>query len=106
MTATRSERSPEDVPTSVTLVPRAAVEATPSRTLDDALRTVVGLNLPLASSNVLQPINDHVSMRGLGGDRVAGPRQHLVRGLVQQLGDAARTAWRPTRRTAPSTRVA
>jgi outer membrane receptor protein involved in Fe transport len=88
VTATRSEQSPEDVSMSVTLVPRAAIEATPSRTLDDALRTVVGLNLPLASSNVLQPINDHVSMRGLGGDRAlvlldGVPLNDPVMGYVQ-----------------------
>src|SRR5512140_3044633 len=40
VTATRSEQSPEDVSMSVTLVPCTAIETTPSRTLDDALRTV------------------------------------------------------------------
>jgi len=77
VTATRSERSVEDVPVSVTVVPREAIEKAPSRTLDDALRTVVGLNLPLGNSNVIQPTTNHVSMRGLGGDRTlssTGPR--------------------------------
>ena len=69
MTATRSERSAEDVPVSVTVVPRETIENAPSRTLDDALRNVVGLNLPLGSSNTIQPTTNHVSMRGLGGDR-------------------------------------
>ena len=54
---------------SVTVVPRETIENAPSRTLDDALRNVVGLNLPLGSSNTIQPTTNHVSMRGLGGDR-------------------------------------
>jgi outer membrane receptor protein involved in Fe transport len=53
----------------VTVVPHEALERAPSRTLDDALRTVVGLNLPLGNSNLIQPTTNHVSMRGLGGDR-------------------------------------
>ncbi|MBI5439835.1 MAG: TonB-dependent receptor, partial [Deltaproteobacteria bacterium] len=69
VTATRSERSAADVPVSVTVVPRAEIGNAPARTLDDALRNVVGLNLPLGSSNTIQPTTNHVSMRGLGGDR-------------------------------------
>lgn len=69
VTATRGERSAADVPVSVTVVPRETVEDAPARTLDDALRNVVGLNLPLGSSNTIQPTTNHVSMRGLGGDR-------------------------------------
>ena len=69
VTATRSPLSLEDVPVSVTLVPQEVLERAPSRTLDDALRTVTGLNLPLNSSNMTQPSTNHVSMRGLGGDR-------------------------------------
>jgi outer membrane receptor for ferrienterochelin and colicin len=69
VSATRTERPLEDVPVSVTVVPREALERAPSRTLDDALRTVVGLNLPLGNSNLIQPTTNRVSMRGLGGDR-------------------------------------
>jgi outer membrane receptor protein involved in Fe transport len=69
VSATRTERALEDVPVSVTVVPHEALERAPSRTLDDALRTVVGLNLPLGNSNLIQPTTNRVSMRGLGGDR-------------------------------------
>jgi len=69
VSATRTEQSLTDVPVSVTVVPKEALERAPSRTLDDALRTVVGLNLPLGNSNLIQPTTNHVSMRGLGGDR-------------------------------------
>ncbi len=69
VSATRTERSLEDVPVSVTVVPKEVLERAPSRTLDDALRTVVGLNLPLGNSNLIQATTNHVSMRGLGGDR-------------------------------------
>lgn len=88
VTATRSERSVEDVPVSVTVVPRGQIEDAPSRTLDDALRNVVGLNLPLGSSNTIQPTTNHVSMRGLGGDRAlvlldGVPLNDAVNGYVQ-----------------------
>ncbi|MBK9089470.1 MAG: TonB-dependent receptor [Holophagales bacterium] len=88
VTATRSERSAEDVPVSVTVVPRETIENAPSRTLDDALRNVVGLNLPLGSSNTIQPTTNHVSMRGLGGDRAlvlldGVPLNDAVNGYVQ-----------------------
>jgi outer membrane receptor protein involved in Fe transport len=69
VTATRSERSAADVPVSVTVVSRERIESAPARTLDDALRNVIGLNLPLGSSNTIQPTTNRVSMRGLGGDR-------------------------------------
>lgn len=69
VTATRSERSAEDVPVSVTVVPREEIEQSPTRTFDDTLRTVVGLNLPLGNSNLIQPTTNNVSMRGLGGNR-------------------------------------
>lgn len=69
VSATRTESSLEDVPVSVTVIPREVLESAPSRTLDDALRTVVGLNLPLGNSNLIQPTTNRVSMRGLGGDR-------------------------------------
>jgi outer membrane receptor protein involved in Fe transport len=69
VTATRTEQSAEEVPVSVTVVPREAMVESPTRTLDDALRTVVGLNLPLGNSNLIQPTTNNVSMRGLGGNR-------------------------------------
>jgi len=69
VTATRSDRSATDLPVSATVLPRKAIENAPARTLDDALRGVIGLNLPLGSSNTIQPTTNRVSMRGLGGDR-------------------------------------
>ena len=69
VTATRTERSLEDLPVSTTVVPREVIEETPAHTLPDALRTIVGLNLPLPSSNLVYPTTNRVSMRGLGGTR-------------------------------------
>lgn len=69
VTATRTEQSAGDVPVSVTVVPRKEIERSPTRTFDDTLRTVVGLNLPLGNSNLIQPTTNNVSMRGLGGNR-------------------------------------
>ena len=87
VTATRGERSAEDVPVSVTLVPREVLEQAPTRTLDDALRPVVGLTLPLGNSNLIQPTTNNVSMRGLGGSRAlvlldGVPQNDAVAGYV------------------------
>lgn len=69
VTATRSERPIEEVPVSVTVVDRQEIEAAPALTTDDLLRTVAGVNMPLASSTVIHPLSSFVSMRGLGGAR-------------------------------------
>jgi outer membrane receptor protein involved in Fe transport len=69
VTATRTEQAAGEVPVSVTVVPREELEESPTRTLDDSLRTVVGLNLPLGNSNLIQPTTNNISMRGLGGNR-------------------------------------
>jgi len=89
VTATRSERSAVDVPVSVTLVPREVLDEAPSRTLDDALRTVVGLNLPLGNSNLIQPTTNNVSMRGLGGSRALV----LLDGIPQNDAVAGYVHW-------------
>lgn len=89
VTATRSERPAGEVPVSVTLVDREALESAPSRTLDDALRTIPGLNLPLGNSNLIQPTTNNVSMRGLGGSRVLV----LLDGVPQNDGAGGHIHW-------------
>jgi outer membrane receptor protein involved in Fe transport len=69
VTATRNERPGENVPMSVTVVPASSVAEAPSRTVDDLLRTVIGVNLPFGNSLVQFPDSNKVSMRGLGGHR-------------------------------------
>ena len=69
VTATRSQRTIADQPLSVTVVERRQIEDTPAQSLDDVLRTVPGVNVPLAASYQLHPTAGSVSMRGLGGIR-------------------------------------
>ena len=69
VTATRSERSITDVPASVSVVDSTQIEGTPGKTLDDILRRVPSVDLPLASSYQVHPTALSVSMRGLGGIR-------------------------------------
>jgi outer membrane receptor protein involved in Fe transport len=69
VTATRSARSITDVPASVSVVVSAQIEGTPGKTLDDVLRRVPSVDLPLASSYQVHPTALNVSMRGLGGIR-------------------------------------
>ncbi|MGH8769641.1 MAG: TonB-dependent receptor [Burkholderiales bacterium] len=69
VTATRTERALEDVPASVSVVPAHQLQETPAQSLDDALRTVPGLNLPLVSSYATHPTANSISLRGLSGTR-------------------------------------
>jgi outer membrane receptor protein involved in Fe transport len=67
VTATRSERSLTDVPESASIVSATQVQDTPAQALDDVLRHVPGVNLPIQSGIEAHPTADNVSMRGLGG---------------------------------------
>ena len=67
VTATRSEVATSEQPLSSTVVTSTQILETPAQSLDDVLRTVVGLNLPDYSSWAQHPTANTVSMRGLGG---------------------------------------
>ncbi|HET9793913.1 MAG TPA: TonB-dependent receptor [Thermoanaerobaculia bacterium] len=69
VSATRVERSVEDVPLSVTVMGPAQIEHTPAQTTDDLLRTVPGVNMPPTSSTYLFPTTQTFSMRGAGARR-------------------------------------
>jgi outer membrane receptor protein involved in Fe transport len=69
VTATRFARSLADVPASVSVVTRDQIEGTPARTIDDVLRRVPSVDLPIASTNEQHPTDTIVSMRGLSGIR-------------------------------------
>lgn len=69
VTATRSARSLQDVPVSASVVTGADIAATPAKSLDDILRRVPSVDLPIAASYQLHPTALNVSMRGLGGIR-------------------------------------
>ena len=55
VTATRSAQRIEDVPASVSVVTREQLDDTPARTIDDVLRRVPSVDLPLASTNEQHP---------------------------------------------------
>jgi len=69
VTATRSERSIDEVPESVSVVTSQAIADTPGQALDDILRRSPSVDLPNATSYQLHPTADNISMRGLGGIR-------------------------------------
>jgi outer membrane receptor protein involved in Fe transport len=69
VTATRSPRPLADVPASVSVVTADAIEGTPARTIDDVLRRVPSVDLPIAGTDEQHPTNTIVSMRGLSGIR-------------------------------------
>lgn len=67
VTANRSDLGATLQPFSASTVTAEQILATPAQSLDDVLRTVVGLNLPDYSSWAQHPTANLVSMRGLGG---------------------------------------
>ncbi|HEY7161128.1 MAG TPA: TonB-dependent receptor, partial [Acidobacteriota bacterium] len=69
VTVTRSERSLADQPASVSLINEQQIEQTPANSMDDVLRTVPSVNLPMVSSYQVHPTANSISMRGLGGIR-------------------------------------
>src|ERR1700745_3484837 len=68
--ATRSERSLADLPVSVTVLEQEQIQTAPAHAMDDILRTVPSLNLPLGSTIVQHPTSNLVGIRGLGAPRV------------------------------------
>jgi len=67
VTATRTPRTVSELPVSTTVVRGDEIRATPSLSLDDALRTVPGLNVPFESAVVAHYTSNAISMRGIGG---------------------------------------
>jgi len=69
VTATRTERLAGEVPISVTVIRATQIEQAPAFAVDNLLRDVPGLDLPLGGSAVAYPAQQTLSMRGLGGNR-------------------------------------
>ncbi len=67
VTATRSARSLTEVPASASFLTETDIQDTPAQSLDDVLRHVPGVNLPVQTGTQAHPTADNVSMRGLGG---------------------------------------
>ena len=67
VTATRNSRALTDVPVSASIVDSTQIEDTPAQSLDDVLRHVPGVNLPVQTGIQAHPTADNLSMRGLGG---------------------------------------
>jgi outer membrane receptor protein involved in Fe transport len=72
VTATRSRRSPGDVVESVTVIPRADIERSPSKTTDELLRSVPSFGLFRRTSSVVSdPTAQGVNLRGIGPSGVS-----------------------------------
>jgi len=69
VTATRSERELSQVPVSTTVITEDEVEEAPAFAADDLLRTVPGVQLPVATSNNTFIGAAEFSIRGVGGNR-------------------------------------
>ncbi|HUL81357.1 MAG TPA: TonB-dependent receptor [Gammaproteobacteria bacterium] len=69
VTATRSARSLDDVPASVSLIDAQKIEDSPAQSLDRILVRTPSIDLPNISSNQMHPTDGRIAMRGLGGIR-------------------------------------
>jgi len=69
VTATRSAQKLTDVPESVSVITADQIADSPAYSLDDILRNVPSVDLPLAPAEEIHPTADTISMRGLGGYR-------------------------------------
>lgn len=69
VTATRSERSIGDVPVSVTVLEEQDIAEAPALAVDDLLRTIPGVQMPLSTSTNTFFGAETFSMRGVGGSR-------------------------------------
>ena len=67
ITATRTERSVTEVPVSASVMGHDDIVATPGKSVDDVIRTLPSVDLPIASSYEVHPTSNSISMRGLGG---------------------------------------
>lgn len=66
ISATRGERDSAPLPISTSVLDRDTILATPATSIDELLRGVPGVQLPLSNSNANFPANPSVAMRGLG----------------------------------------
>lgn len=66
ISATRGQRPQAPLPISTSLSTRDEILATAATSLDELLRGVPGVQLPLSNSNVNFPANPSVAIRGLG----------------------------------------
>jgi len=72
VTATRSPRPLRDVPSAVTVLPRAEIERSPSKTTDELLRIVPSFGLFRRTSSVVSdPTAQGVNLRGIGPSGVS-----------------------------------
>jgi outer membrane receptor protein involved in Fe transport len=69
VTATRGERTVSTLPVSTSVITEEELESAPSTTVDDLLRTIPGVHLPLLGSVLHPPVASRISMHGLGGTR-------------------------------------
>jgi len=69
VTATRSERTAEELPLSATVVSRDEIDLAAHAELDGILRSIAGVNVPNGSSETQYPSRNSISLRGLGEGR-------------------------------------
>lgn len=93
VTATRTERPIDGLPISATVIDRKAIELAPGRSIEESLRGVAGIQLPLENSATVFPLNPSIAMRGLGVGDTATRALVLVDGLPINGGFFGNVFW-------------
>lgn len=78
ITASRHTQRANTVPAHVIVVSSADVKASPARSLDDVMRFVPGVHIRAASSNIINPAYQTVSLLGTGMSILGGARSLVL----------------------------
>lgn len=87
VTATRTERSARDIPTSVTVIGRQEIDASPARTVDDLIMNKAGISVKRVVG-IGEGVPSDISMRGVPGAYTAARVLVLVDGIPTNVSGA------------------
>jgi outer membrane cobalamin receptor len=93
VSATRTERSLADLPVSATGITREDILNSPGRSIEESLRAIAGVQLPLDNSDVIFPLNPSIAIRGVGVGDTATRVLVLVDGVPINGGFFGNVFW-------------
>jgi iron complex outermembrane receptor protein len=93
ISATRYERPLSDLPVSATVITREEIVNSPGRSIEEVLRGVAGVQLPLDNSDVVFPLLPSIAMRGVGVGDTATRSLVLVDGIPTNGGFFGNVFW-------------
>jgi outer membrane receptor protein involved in Fe transport len=93
ISATRGERSVEDLPVSATVITRDEIINAPGRSVEEVLRGVASVQLQAGSSDVVFPLLPSIAIRGIGVGDTATRALVLIDGIPVNGGFFGNVFW-------------